>query len=238
MARISTYPLDENVVGADKWIGTDSQDSKKTKNFTVNSVAEYLNTRDIIESQTLKYEYQNVLPGETRKPETISFYTSLGDNVSFSSISTWMISKYAKPYKLVETFYESPLIGRQILITDSENPSNWAIYSWESSVQNINEPNFYDINVTLIDSTGYLINEKNYLISLLGNTYGDGDKNYIYTQNTPSAVWNITHNLDKYPSVTAVNINNVVYYGNVTYVDTDNLTIEFSAGFSGKAYLN
>jgi hypothetical protein len=59
-----------------------------------------------------------------------------------------------------------------------------------------------------------------------------------FTQGTPSSNWDIQHDMDKFPSVTVVNNNNVVMYGNITYVDKNNLTINFSAGFSGKAYLN
>lgn len=64
------------------------------------------------------------------------------------------------------------------------------------------------------------------------------DKTYIYVQAVPSVLWNINHNLNKFPSVSVVNINNVLLYGEVTYIDSNNLTIAFSAGFSGKAYMN
>ena len=64
------------------------------------------------------------------------------------------------------------------------------------------------------------------------------DKTYIYVQAVPSVLWNVQHNLGKFPSVSVVNINNVLLYGEVTYVDSNNLTIAFSAGFSGKAYMN
>jgi hypothetical protein len=64
------------------------------------------------------------------------------------------------------------------------------------------------------------------------------DKTYIYVQSVPSTTWNINHNLGKFPSVSVVNINNVLLYGEVTYIDSNNLTIAFSAGFSGKAYMN
>ena len=65
-----------------------------------------------------------------------------------------------------------------------------------------------------------------------------GDKNYVFIQSTPNTTWNVAHNLNKFPSVSVVNINNILMYGQVTYVDLNNLTIEFSAGFSGKAYMN
>ena len=64
------------------------------------------------------------------------------------------------------------------------------------------------------------------------------DKTYVYIQASPSVLWNINHNLGKFPSVSVVNINYVLLYGEVTYVDSNNLTIAFSAGFSGKAYMN
>ena len=43
MARISTYANDTNVVGADKWIGSDSQNNMETKNFTAQAVADFIN---------------------------------------------------------------------------------------------------------------------------------------------------------------------------------------------------
>lgn len=61
---------------------------------------------------------------------------------------------------------------------------------------------------------------------------------FIFEQAIPTTTWVIPHYLDKFPSVTVVNINNVVMYGNITYIDSNNLEIEFSAGFSGKAYIN
>ena len=38
MAKISTYVTDQNIVAADKWIGSDSQNNFQTKNFTAGDV--------------------------------------------------------------------------------------------------------------------------------------------------------------------------------------------------------
>ena len=65
-----------------------------------------------------------------------------------------------------------------------------------------------------------------------------GDLHYVYTRALPNAIWYIVHNLGKYPSVTVVNNNNVVLYGDIEYIDINTLRITFSGGFSGKAYLN
>ena len=64
------------------------------------------------------------------------------------------------------------------------------------------------------------------------------DQTYVFVQSVPATTWTITHNLNKYPSVSVVNINNVVMYGEITYLSPSQLQIEFSAGFSGKAYMN
>ena len=61
---------------------------------------------------------------------------------------------------------------------------------------------------------------------------------FIFTQAIPVLVWNIQHNLNKFPSVTAVDNQNDVYYGAVEYVDSNNITITWGQLFQGKAYLN
>ena len=69
MAKIATYEIDTNVVAADKWIGSDSQNSWQTKNFTAGDVAEFINKK-AIQSQLLRYTYQN--EGD-RRDATVSF---------------------------------------------------------------------------------------------------------------------------------------------------------------------
>lgn len=67
---------------------------------------------------------------------------------------------------------------------------------------------------------------------------GTSFQNYVFTQSSPSATWNITHNLGRRPSVTVVDSAGSVVIGEVTYTSDNALTIRFSAGFSGQAYLN
>lgn len=64
------------------------------------------------------------------------------------------------------------------------------------------------------------------------------DKHYEHNQTSASSLWNISHNLDKYPSVTVVDSGNTVVIGEVDHVTTNTLRINFLASFSGKAYLN
>lgn len=50
MARISTYVLDEDITGGDKWIGSDSGFYNKTKNFTPIKLADFFNSSQSIDS--------------------------------------------------------------------------------------------------------------------------------------------------------------------------------------------
>ena len=68
--------------------------------------------------------------------------------------------------------------------------------------------------------------------------YFSVDKNYTFVQGAASATWNINHNLGKHPSVVVVDSAGSFVYGAETHIDSNNIKIEFSAPFSGKAYLN
>ena len=80
-------------------------------------------------------------------------------------------------------------------------------------------------------------------VVLVGNKTGEElgivyDKTFIYNQATSSDVWEIEHNLDKYPSVTVVDSGGSVVVGEIVYIDKNNVRITFTSAFSGKAYLN
>jgi hypothetical protein len=59
-----------------------------------------------------------------------------------------------------------------------------------------------------------------------------------FTQMLPAAVWNISHTLGGYPSVTIVDSAGSVVIGSVQYLSSTVLQISFSAAFAGSAYLN
>ena len=66
----------------------------------------------------------------------------------------------------------------------------------------------------------------------------DGDKRYVHTQAVAASVWTVNHALDKYPSVTVIDSAGSVVHGDITYTNSNNLTLTFSAAFSGVAYIN
>lgn len=61
---------------------------------------------------------------------------------------------------------------------------------------------------------------------------------YIHTQDVPLAVWVITHNLGKFPSVTIVDNLNQVVVADITYNNSNTVTLSFTSAFAGYAYLN
>ncbi len=66
----------------------------------------------------------------------------------------------------------------------------------------------------------------------------ENDKTFLYTQNEASSEWVITHNLDKYPSVTIINSAGDEVIGEVNYNSLNQITITFSGAFKGTATLN
>ena len=116
--------------------------------------------------------------------------------------------------------YMTPLRTKQaILANKSGGGSGTSNYNDLENKPKIN-------NVTL---------EGNKTSSELGLT---GDKHFVFIKSTPDSVWDITHDLDKYPSVTIVDSAGSVVIGDITYTSKSTLTVTFSAAFSGKAYLN
>lgn len=61
---------------------------------------------------------------------------------------------------------------------------------------------------------------------------------FSYEQMIPSTEWHVEHNLKGYPSVTVVDSAGSVVYGEVYYIDENNLKVIFNVSFSGQVYLN
>lgn len=61
---------------------------------------------------------------------------------------------------------------------------------------------------------------------------------YIYVQITPAQVWNIIHNLGRYPPVIIVDSAGTIVIGNITYVSDQEVQVSFTAAFAGKAFIN
>jgi hypothetical protein len=73
-----------------------------------------------------------------------------------------------------------------------------------------------------------------------GTTSGaiTGDLTYYHNQGVPSSVWTVNHNMNKFPSVVAVDSAASIVIGEVEYTTLNTITITFNSAFSGDAHLN
>ena len=65
-----------------------------------------------------------------------------------------------------------------------------------------------------------------------------GDVVYVHTQYLPLAVWEITHNLGKYPAVVVLDSALTMFETDVDYISLNQLIITFPGPMAGTATLN
>lgn len=237
MAKISSYARDLIIQDTDKWIGTDGP-TGITKNFTAQGIADNFNTTGKISAggqQTYKF-YSGSVSG--RETGSISLPDSTGGTIPFSTITDLVFSKINLAGKTITNYLEY-LEGKYIFIFETSNINNFAKYRLTDITNRFSQVAFLDIEVEFVEGQGsfepgklYSFIEKGIVSTL------SGDKSFLYTQVSASDTWVITHNLGKRPSVTVVDSGSSVVYGNTTYNGTNQVTINFSAPFSGVAYLN
>jgi hypothetical protein len=88
---------------------------------------------------------------------------------------------------------------------------------------------------------GYIhpvFNGKREASMLWGNVATVADKTFHYEQLVPARVWQLDHNLNKTPSVTIRDFNNLEYECEVFHYDKNITVLTFSAPFAGYADLN
>lgn len=61
---------------------------------------------------------------------------------------------------------------------------------------------------------------------------------FVHSQAVSSDTWLITHNLGFYPNITVKDSGGSIVEGEITYTNSNSLTVTFSASFSGTAYLS
>lgn len=64
------------------------------------------------------------------------------------------------------------------------------------------------------------------------------DKTFVFEQGIATDVWQIKHDLNKFPSVTLVDSAGTQFQGRVEYIDENNCIVYMNGATKGKAYLN
>ena len=240
MTKITLYPIDDNVTGSDKWIGTDITGNNFTKNFTPDKLAGYFNTSEVIhQPNSFRFFYDTIEVGDSRLDGSISFETEVGASVNLSALSSFMLSKKTMSLDSVSKFLEI-MVNSRIIIQKAKNKGVFGVYTVDSIAEHATETDFYNVTVSYLVGEGTLDEDNDYLITLVDYDVIESseDKNYVHSQASASTVWSVIHNLDKLPSVTVVDSAGTAVVGSVSFTDKNNLTITFTNAFSGKAYIN
>ena len=228
MARISSYPVDQNIVGQDKLLGTDNA-GLITKNYTLDGISSWMNASGSV-AIAGQNNYSFDVTGATGG--TIS---GVAPNTPFANITALTFSKTSAAGTDVIN-YLSTLVGRSVLLARLDNLNNFGVYTLQSLVVDAGDADLYNASFTPITANGNITADKYYGFAVYPEL--SADKHFTFTQSTATNTWNITHDLGKFPSVSVVDSGNTIVYGNIDYIDNNSLTITFSAAFGGKAYMN
>ena len=233
MARISVYPLNEEPALDDLLLGTDKNGGKATENFKISDIAGIINEFGI---QDVSFIFNIDADAAAEGTGFLYFSTGYGNSTPWSSISTIRVrTLMANGYSAVDylnfIFSSTTNANQEVIFKDTDRLDSFGIFRFTSFT--LVSPNVYDIGLSFVSGNGVIQKYHSYTINNYFNVTA-----FEFTQPTPSTEWTIQHDMNKFPSVSVVNNNNILMYGNTTYVDKNNLTINFTAGFSGKAYLN
>jgi hypothetical protein len=266
MAIIYSYPYDQIITDTDAWVGTDSV-NRQTKQYTAKAVADYLNINGKV-AIAGQMNYQFVQPWSSITSIVISNMDLSGQIVSpfleylideqvmFQDVAgKGSFGHYImRGYTQIGTtnFYTLTLeyIGGNgsIAMDHYYTLVNFYLELGATEVNSIDtsDTTFIDMTPTTpatgnveitasLSATGTPDNTK----FLRGdNVWARANETYTFVQAGASATWTVQHNLDKFPSVTMALSTGQKGYGDVVYIDENNLTITFASAESGKAYMN
>jgi hypothetical protein len=225
MARISVYQADNNITANDKVIGTDFSGTT-TKNFPLRGIADLYNKGYVLVGGQSGYKFSDlVLPGTLTGPS---------NNTQFSNIVSIRLSSIDAAEQSIPNFILE-YKNQKIVLFDNNEKNNYGIYLVTNVVEDQAYAGYFLFTLNNITSHGALILDNFYSIGMIGQ---DGDRSYRHDQPVAAETWSITHNMRKFPSVSVALSTGHVGYGDVIYIDENNLTVSFSGEVSGKAYLN
>ena len=226
MARISSYPFDNNVTDNDALLATEASNGQ-TKQFTAAAVARYLNIKgkiSISAQMVFRFKVVNAVSGD---------FTGQVDGAAFAGITTLELSTRDVSGQNVVKFMEY-LVGNNILISKQNEISTFGHYTLDSYTA---KGDFHTLILTNLKGEGALEDEAVYDFAVF-TLATQGTPTFIFDQGVPATTWDITHNLGKFPSITVIDTGNTVVTGEYNYVSNIRVILTFSAAFAGKAYLN
>lgn len=224
MARIARYTFDSQVTADDFVIGSDSV-NKRTKNYRVGDLASFFGANT---PGRITYIYEQNSAFADLASGKISFGNRFQTNTKFKDVTS---------------IYINPVTSTNVNLTDYLNE-----VMESGSIKILKGVDFGVYRIMQIDPIQNGVLELIVDLQVGNGTLSDQEKVYISanvkadshkaTPELSGTIWEIEHNLGKYPSVTVVDTANNVIYGEILYIDTNNVKVTFSADVTGRAYLN
>ena len=235
MPKISNIAVDQTVDKGDKLLGSNAGGG--TKNYRIDDISIFIrdtNSAGVV-GQLSYIFYNSSFGGSDTRPSGSMTIDTSNTSVDFNTVTTVKLSNkiHKGDYTLVNAM--NNFVDKQVIIASNENQDNFGIYTCTAVTQDPSETNFYDLTLSYVNGNGSLEVEKFYSIILYS---GAQDKDYRHNQNSASSTWTITHNLNKFPNVVVFDSADNQAVGAINHVSKNQLTITFSASFSGTAYLN
>ena len=227
MARLGNYPIDRTLSRTDKFLGTNADGT--TRNFTVDGVRTFFNQDSAAgAADELNYKFKD------STTNTIGVMSTDGVT-AFASISTIKIHEKANGLEGSVSNFFNEFVNKDIVIIDTDNLNKYGVYTCTAVAADSGNSGLYDLTLSYRSGNGSLVADQFYSILLYS---GAQDKSHTHTQNVSSANWVITHNLNKFPTVTVKLSTGVIGTAAVTYQSENQLTVSLSGANTGTAYLN
>ena len=227
MARLGNYPIDRTLSRTDKFLGTNADGT--TRNFTVDGVRTFFNQDSAAgAADELNYKFKD------STTNTIGVMSTSGVT-AFSDISTIKIHEKANGLEASVSSFFNEFVNKDIVIIDTDSLNKYGVYTCTAVAADSSNSGLYDLTLSYRSGNGSLVTDQFYSILLYS---GAQDKSHTHTQNVSSANWVITHNLNKFPTVTVKLSTGVIGTAAVTYQSENQLTVSLSGANTGTAYLN
>jgi hypothetical protein len=130
--------------------------------------------------------------------------------------------------------YLQRLVGYDIVIQDVRSLGRYGVYTLNSLT--LIGSSVYEMNITYVTGSSTIQALQYYSIQI--DEIEGFDSHFEFTQGVPATTWDITHNLNKFPSITVVDTANTTVIGSYEYINKNRVILSFSDPFAGKAFLN
>lgn len=181
------------------------------------------------------WEFITLDPAPDPRPEgTISFQNYGGASTPWSSITNLYINVQMPATSPVALPYLQRMIGHDIIIQDVRSLGRYGVYTL-TALTSVGS-SVYDMELTYVTGSSTIQALQYYSIQI--DEVEGFDSHFEFVQGVPAVTWDITHNLDKFPSITVVDTANTTVMGSYEYITKNRVILSFSNPFAGKAFLN